>query len=128
MGGVGNGAAEEDWCWDFNPGKAVILGLFGALQLDESWNCAALGCALLPRGLGIRRDFAWKKGVKEFLLVGHENVPHGFGLTGDRSGDTAEGTGTEGLPESRTSTSFPEIRYPRLGRGRRKDCVHLWVF
>ena len=31
-------------------------------------------------------------------------------------------------PESRTSTSFPEIWYPRLGRGRRKDCVHLWVF
>ena len=36
--------------------------------------------------------------------------------------------GTEGLPEPRTSTSFPDILYPRLGRGRRKDCVHLWVF
>ena len=31
-------------------------------------------------------------------------------------------------PESRTSTLFPEIRPPRLGRGRRKDCVRLWVF
>ena len=125
MGGVGNGAAEEDWCWDFNPGKAVILGLFGALQLDESWNCAALGCALLPRGLGIRRDFAWKKGVKEFLLVGREKVPHGFG---DPGSNTADDAGTKGLPEPQTSTSFPKIQYSRPGRGRRKDCMHLWVF
>ena len=24
-------------------------------------------------------------------MVGHEKVPHGFGLTGDRGGDTADG-------------------------------------
>ena len=24
MGGAGNGAAEEDWCWDLNPGTAAI--------------------------------------------------------------------------------------------------------
>ena len=24
VGGVGNGAAEEDWHWDLNPGAAVI--------------------------------------------------------------------------------------------------------
>ena len=29
-----------------------------------------------------------RKGVKGLLLVGHEKVPHGFGLT---SGDTADG-------------------------------------
>ena len=23
VGGVGNGAAEEDWCWDLNPGAAA---------------------------------------------------------------------------------------------------------
>ena len=23
--GVSNGAAEEDWCWDLNPGAAAIL-------------------------------------------------------------------------------------------------------
>ena len=55
-------------------------------------------------------------------------VPHGFGLTGDRGGDTADGAGTEGLPEPQTSTSFPEIQYSRLDRGRRKDCVCLRVF
>ena len=44
---------------------------------------------------------------------------------GPRGGDTADGAGE---PESRTSTSFPEIQYPGLGRGERKDCVHLWVF
>ena len=26
--------------------------------------------------------------------MGHEKVPHGFGLTGDRGGDTADGAGS----------------------------------
>ena len=63
----------------------------------------------------------------KFLLVGHEKVPHGFGLTGDHDSNKVDGARTKGMPEPRTSTSFPEIRYPGLGRGRRKDCVHLWV-
>ena len=32
-----------------------------------------------------------RKGVKGLLLVGHEKVPHGFGLIGDRGSDTAYG-------------------------------------
>ena len=32
-----------------------------------------------------------RKGVKGLLLVGHEKVPHGFGLTGDCDGHTADG-------------------------------------
>ena len=56
-----------------------------------------------------------RKGEKGLLLVGHEKVPHGSGLTGDCSGDTADGAQTEGLPEPWTSTSFPEVRYPGLG-------------
>ena len=65
-----------------------------------------------------------RKGVKGLLLVGHEKVPHGFGLTGDLSGDTADGAGTEGLPEPRTSTSFPEIGYPRPGKGEKEGlCI-----
>ena len=32
-----------------------------------------------------------RKGVKGLLLVGHEKVPHGFGLTGDCGGHTADG-------------------------------------
>ena len=61
-----------------------------------------------------------RKGVKGLLLVGEEKVPHGFGLRTEDlcdSGSTADGAGTEGLPEPRTSTSFPEIQYPRLGKG-----------
>ena len=32
-----------------------------------------------------------RKVVKGLLLVGHEKVPHGFGLTGDCGSDTADG-------------------------------------
>ena len=35
-----------------------------------------------------------RKGEKGLLLVGHEKVPHGFGLTGDRGNDTADGAGS----------------------------------
>ena len=49
----------------------------------------------MPRGLGSRRDFAAiEKGEKGLLLVGHEKVPHGFGLTGDCSSHTADGAGS----------------------------------
>ena len=68
-----------------------------------------------------------RKGEKGLLLVGHEKVPHGSGLTGERGGNIVDGAGTEGLPEPRTSTSFPEIRYPRLGRGRGKDRASVGV-
>ena len=69
-----------------------------------------------------------RKGEKGLWLVSHENVPHGSGLTGDLGSDIVDGARTEGLPKPQTSTSFPEIWYPGLGRGRRKDCVRLWVF
>ena len=54
------------------------------------------------------------------MLVGQEKVPHGSGLTGDRGSDTVDGARTQGLPEPWTSTSFPEIRYPRLGKGEKE--------
>ena len=34
------------------------------------------------------------EGEKGLLLVSHETVPHGFGLTGDWGGDTADGAGS----------------------------------
>ena len=34
-GGVGNGAAEEDLCWDLNPGEAAMRGLFGTTWLEQ---------------------------------------------------------------------------------------------
>ena len=40
-----------------------------------------------------RRDAAGRKGVKGLLLVSLEKVPHGFGLTGDRGSNTADGAG-----------------------------------
>ena len=50
-----------------------------------------------------------RKGEKGLLLVGHEKVPHGSGLTGDHGRDIADGAGTEGLPEPWTSLLF--LRY-----------------
>ena len=47
----------------------------------------------MPWGLGSRRDAVGRKGVKGLLLVGHEKVPHGFGLTGDGSDNTDDGAG-----------------------------------
>ena len=79
-----------------------------------------LGRELGSRGFRVLSFVMWLrqqerlclKGEKELLLVGHKKVPHGSGLTGDCGSDTADGARTEGLPEPRTSTSFPEIRYP----------------
>ena len=51
--------------------------------------------------------------------MGHEKVPHGSGLTGDRGGNTEDGAGTERLPESWTST-FPDIQCPGLGKGEKE--------
>ena len=51
MGGVGNGAAEEDWHWDLNPGEAAILGILGPRSFGESWDHVALGCSLFAMWL-----------------------------------------------------------------------------
>ena len=57
--------------------------------------------------------------------MGHEKVPHGFGLTEDGGGNIADGAGSlnHGL-------LLLFLRYGTLdwAKGRRKDCVHLWVF
>ena len=60
MGGVGNRAAEEDWHWDLNQGMAAMLG----------GDHVALGCSLLPYGLGSRRDLAGKKRGERTLAGG----------------------------------------------------------
>ena len=79
----------------------------------------------MPRGLGSRRDFAAiEKRERGLLLVGHEEVPHGFGLTGDRSSHTADGAGS-----LNHALLLLFLRHGTLdwaqGEGR---TVHLWVF
>ena len=44
-------------CWK----NHAALAEWGPHGFDESQDHAALGCSLLPHGLGSRRDFAWKK-------------------------------------------------------------------
>ena len=88
------------------------------------------------------RDAAGRKGVKGLLLVGHGKVPCGFGLRTGDPGDKADGAGNQGrptsqariteknqgLPEPQTSISFPEIRYPRPGKGGKDGlCVFVGV-
>ena len=58
--GIGNGAAKEDGRWDLNRGAAAIQTEDHAV-LEEEEDHVVLGCSLLPRGLGSRRDFARKK-------------------------------------------------------------------
>ena len=67
--GVGNGAAEEDWHWDLNPGTAAMLVLLAG-YFGQSQDHVTLGCSLLPHGLGRRRDFAWKKRGERTLAGG----------------------------------------------------------
>ena len=50
-GRVGNGAAEEDWHWNLNPGMAAIWGFLGPRSFGKSWDHAALGCALFAAWL-----------------------------------------------------------------------------
>ena len=79
----------------------------------------------MPRGLGSRRDFAAiEKGERGLLLVGHEKVPHGFGLTGDRGSHTADGARSlnHGL-----LLLFLRHGTPRLGTGRGKDCASVGI-
>ena len=70
MGGVGNGAAEEDLCWDLNLG-AVAIGTEDHVVLEEKReDHVVLGCSLLPCGLGSRTDFARKKRGERTLAGG----------------------------------------------------------
>ena len=65
-----------------------------------------------------------RKGERGLLLVSHEKVPHGFGLTGDCSSHTADGARSlnHGLLLLFLRHGTPDWAQ---GEGR---TVHLWVF
>ena len=63
-----------------------------------------------------------RKGVNGLLLVGHEKVPHGSGLTGDRGGDTADGARS-----LNNGLLLLFLRHGTQGRGRRKDCASVGI-
>ena len=54
MGGVENGAAEEDWLWDLNPGVAAMRHLFWDHVAWAEKNPGLFGIMHLlgPQGLG----------------------------------------------------------------------------
>ena len=70
MGGVRNGAAEEDWHWDLNQGVAAIEGEDHAVLEERKEDHVVLECFFLPRSLGSRRDFAGKKRGERTLAGG----------------------------------------------------------
>ena len=65
-----------------------------------------------------------RKGEEGLLLVGHEEVPHGFGLTGDCGSHTTDGAGrlNHGL-----LLVFLRCDTPDWAEGGGRT-VHLWVF
>ena len=65
-----------------------------------------------------------RKGEKGLLLVGHEKVPHGFGLTRDHGGDTADGAGSL---NHRLLLLFLRYGTPNWAEGEGRT-VNLWVF
>ena len=65
-----------------------------------------------------------EKGRKNLLLEGREKVPHGFGLTGDRSRHTADGAGSlnHGL-----LLLFLRHGTPHVAEGKGKDCASVGI-
>ena len=86
------------------------MWLWGAPFCHVAW---AAGETLLGR-----------KGEKGLLLVGHEKVPQGSGLTGDCSSHTTDGAGNlnHGL-----LLLFLRYGTPDWAQGEGRT-VHLWVF
>ena len=65
-----------------------------------------------------------RKGEEALLLVGHEKVPHGFGLTGDCSDHTADGAGSLNY---KLLLLFLRHSTPDWAEGVGRT-VYLWVF
>ena len=57
VGGVGNGAAEEDWHWDLNPGAAAIPE-----KITQLWQ------RLGPRGFGVLPFAMWLRQQERLCL------------------------------------------------------------
>ena len=68
-----------------------------------------------------------RKGVKGLLLVGHEKVSHGLGLTGDHGSHTADGAEPRGYLNHELLLLF--LRYGTLNwaEGRRKNCASVGI-
>ena len=79
---------------------------------------------LLATRLRQQERLCWEEKGRKDLLVGREKVPHGFVLTGDCSGHTADGAGSlnHGLLLLFLRQGTPDWAQ---GEGR---TVHLWVF
>ena len=78
--------------WERKEGK--LRGDHAALaKVGTTWLWGAPFCYVAWEA---EETLLGRKGVKGLLLVGHEKVPHGFGLTGDCGGNTADGAGNRG--------------------------------
>ena len=126
-------AAQESW-----KDTGMLAGVTDCRR-SQKWGCKrrwALGFKPRPgshresrprgsegkeRGPGSGSSGEVKRGL---LLVGHEKVPHGFGLTGDRSSHTADGAGS-----LNHGILLPFLRHgtPDWAQGEGRT-VHLWVF
>ena len=55
------------------------------------------------------QDHAGRKGVKGLSLVGHDEVPHGFGLRTRDHSVTADGAGDFGRPAQLSMDDWEEL-------------------
>ena len=61
------------------------------------------------------------------MLVGHEKVPHGFGLTGDPDGDPVGGPELRGCLNPVLLLLFLRYSTPDWAKGRKKDCEFVGI-
>ena len=60
--------------------------------------------------------------------MGHEKVPHGFGLTGDHGGDMADGAGNRGVTWAMDFYFFSWDMVPRIGETEKEGlCAFLGI-
>ena len=77
VGGVGNGAAEEDWCWDLKPRQAAVpergpRGFGGEGREDHAalaeWGPRSFGERGEPRVFGVLPFAMWLRKQERLCL------------------------------------------------------------
>ena len=131
--GVRNRAAEEDWCWDLNPGMAATPR-DDRVALAEVGN-TRLGQELGPRGFGVLSFATWLRQQERLCLEEKGRKDSCWWATRRCHMALEIAVATQWMvPDQRGCLNHGLLllflRYGTLewAKGRRKDSVPLWVF